>query len=242
MRAAAIGVAGLLAAAMPQVEAQESGWGVGGSAAVLSQYVWRGVSQTDEDPAVQFELYLEHETGLIVGLWATSIDFTSPGEEDDGIDYELDPYIGWAGSIGESIEYEVYWTRVMYPGANPGFDYDYDELSLALGFGENFEVGMAYSPDIFNLGGHGIYYHAAGEWGLGESGFALRGALGHYDLDDAADDSYSDWTLTLSRQFGSVRAAVEYTDTMSYGEALSEALDDAALADGRLALTVIVEF
>jgi uncharacterized protein (TIGR02001 family) len=235
--------AGLLALAMQPAMAQDQGpWSVGGSATVLSEYVWRGVSQSDEDPAAQFELYLEHETGLIVGLWATSIDFTSPDEEDDGIDYELDPYVGWAGEFGGGVSYEILFTRVLYPGSRPGFAYDYDELSLAFGFAEHYEVGIAYSNDIFNLGGHGTYVHAAGEWELGDSGIGLRAGAGHYDLDDAAGDSYSDFVVALGKSFGAATVELQYTDTSSYGEALSEALDDAALADGRLALSLSVEF
>jgi uncharacterized protein (TIGR02001 family) len=219
--------AGLLALAVQPALAQDEGpWTVGGGAWLLSEYVWRGVSQTDEDPALQFELYLEHETGLVAGLWATTIDFTSPGEEDDGIDYELDPYVGWSGEFGSGISYEVLFTRVMYPGSRPGFDYDYDELSFAVGFLDHYEAGIAYSNDIFNLGGHGTYYHVAGEWELG----------------DAAGDSYSDFIVGLGRSWGAATVELQYTDTSSYGEALSEALDDAALADGRLALSLSVEF
>lgn len=235
--------AGLLALAVQPALAQDEGpWSVGGSAAVLSEYVWRGVSQTDEDPALQGEIYVEHESGFIVGLWATSIDFTGPGEEDDGIDYELDPYIGWAGEFGNGMSWEVLFTSVLYPGSREGFDYDYNELSFKLGFGEHYEAGIAYSDDIFNLGGTGVYYHIAGEWELGDSGFGLRAGVGHYDLDDAAGDSYNDYFVALGRSWGPAMVELQYTDTASYGEELSEALDDAALADGRVALSVTFEF
>lgn len=235
--------AATLALAMQPALAQDEGpWTVGGGAWVLSEYVWRGVSQSDEDPAAQFELYVEHETGLVAGLWATTIDFTAPGEEDDGIDYELDPYVGWVGEFGGGVSWELLFTRVMYPGSRPGFDYDYDEVSLAVGFLDHYEAGVAYSNDIFNLGGHGTYYHVLGEWDLGDSGFALRAGAGHYDLDSAAGDSYSDVIVGFGRSWGAATAELQYTDTSSYGEALSEALDDAALADGRIALSLSVEF
>jgi uncharacterized protein (TIGR02001 family) len=213
-------------------------WSVRGSVSAMSDYVWRGVSQTQEDPAVQAEINLEHSSGFYVGLWASSIDFTGAGEEDDGIDYELDGYLGWAGELRPGLELDLVLTRAAYPGARKGFDYDYTELEGTLSFAEYYHVGLAYSPDIFGLGGKGYYWNAGGEWPLGDSGFGLKAQFGHYDLQDAAGDSYNDYLLGVTREFGPVKAELQYTDTSSYGSRLSEALDDATLADGKVTLLV----
>lgn len=238
-------LASALAALAPSVSAQEAGesdgdrpWAVRGSVSALSDYVWRGVSQTQEDPALQAEINLEHRSGFYAGLWASSIDFTAPGEEDDGVNYELDGYLGWAGELRPGLELDVVLTRAAYPGSRSGFDYDYTELEGTLSFAEYYHVGLAYSPDIFGLGGKGYYWNAGGEWPLGESGFGLKAQVGYYDLDDAAGDSYNDYLLAVTKQFGPVHAELQYTDTSSYGPELAEALDDSKLADGKLALVV----
>ncbi|MGO1072782.1 TorF family putative porin [Lysobacter sp. CA199] len=242
-----LALSALLAVAAPMAAAQDAGegdtgteaaWNVRGGVSVLSDYVWRGVSQTQEDPAVQAEINLEHRSGFYAGLWASSIDFTASGEEDDGVDYELDGYLGWAGELRPGLELDVALTRAAYPGARSGFEYDYTELEGTLSFAEYYHVGLAYSPDIFGLGGRGYYWNAGGEWPLGESGFGLKAQIGHYDLEDAAGDSYNDYLLALTRQFGPVQAELQYTDTSSYGPELSEALDDSKLADGKVALVV----
>ncbi|NLW06331.1 MAG: hypothetical protein GX029_14105, partial [Pseudomonadaceae bacterium] len=79
----------LSAAALPAL-AQDAGaepaWSFGGEVVAASDYVWRGVSQTMEDPALQLEAYVEHESGFYVGGFASNVDF---GDPDDGIDYEL---------------------------------------------------------------------------------------------------------------------------------------------------------
>lgn len=217
-------------------------WSIRGSVTAMSDYVWRGVSQTQEDPAVQAEINLEHASGFYVGLWASSIDFTGVGEEDDGIDYELDGYLGWSGELRPGLDLDLVLTRAAYPSARKGFDYDYTELEGTLSFAEHYHVGLAYSPDIFGLGGKGYYWNAGGEWPLGDSGFGLKAQLGHYDLQDAAGDSYNDYLLGLTREFGPVKAELQYTDTSSYGPRLSEALDDATLADGKVTLLVGWEF
>ena len=215
---------------------------VSGGVTVLSDYVWRGVSQTQEDPALQAEFAVAHESGFYVGAWATTVDYTAEGDEDDGIDYELDVYLGWAGDLTETLNLDVTFTRIMYPGYNEGYDINYNEFAAALGFGGNYTATVAYSDDIVNLGGKGIYYNLAGEWELGDSGFALGAAIGHYDLDDALDDSYEDYAISLSRAFGPVNAALTYTDTSGYSDLIAEGMGDRSLADGRVALSLGVEF
>jgi uncharacterized protein (TIGR02001 family) len=221
---------------------EASPWAVHGSVSALSDYRWRGVSQTQEEPALQAEIALEHASGFYAGLWGSSIDFTAAGEEDDGIDYELDGYLGWTGELRPGLELDLALTRAAYPGARSGYDYDYTELEGIVRFAERYHVGLAYSPDIFGLGGKGYYWNAGGEWPFGDSGFGLKVQVGHYDLEDAAGDSYNDYLLALTRKFGPVQAELQYTDTSGYGEELSEALDDAELADARVGLVVGWEF
>lgn len=235
----------LCAPALPALAQDEESSGpftVSGGAWVLSDYVWRGVSQTQEDPAFQAEISVAHESGFYIGAWATTVDFTPAGAEDDGIDYELDAYIGWAGDLSDSVNLDLNFTRLTYPGHNPGYNYEFSEFSAALGFAEHYTATVVYSDDAINLGGEGIYYNLAGEWELGDSGFTFGAAAGHYDLDDALGDSYQDYLLSLSRSFGPVTAALMYTDTSGYSEALAEGLGDASLAGSRVALSLGVEF
>lgn len=61
--------------------------------AVVSNYLFRGVTQTDGSPAVQGGIDFEHASGFYAGTWASNVDF---GDE---ISYELDLYAGFAGSM-----------------------------------------------------------------------------------------------------------------------------------------------
>lgn len=214
-----------------------------GSVTATSDYLWRGVSQTQHRPALQLDLNLTHAaSGLYAGVWASNVDFTASGEEDDGIGLELDPYIGWSGNLGERANLDVFVTRVTYPGHKADFDYSYTELEGRLTFDERFYVGAAYSPDIFNLGGKGLYTYGGIETPLADTGFGVKAQLGHYDLSDPLGDSYHDYLLGLTRQLGPVRAELQYTGTGSYGEAISEGLDDRRMAKPRLALNLVWEF
>ena len=231
-----------LAVAPGQALAQSGGepaWSVGGSVTAATDYVWRGVSQTNEDPALMLDLYAGHESGWYAGASAANVDFDDP---EDGMDYELAPYVGWAGELGAGTELDVFVSRVMYPGHNDGYDIDYTEIEATLGFAEYYHVGVAYSPDIFNLGEHGTYYSVGAGWPLGESGVVLAAQAGYYDLDDAAGDSYSDWMVGLTRGFGPVDVQLQYTDTTSFGAILEGSVGAREWADGRAALLVTWEF
>ena len=236
----ALAVASLLpTAALAQDATAEPAWELGGSIAATSDYVWRGVSQTQGNPALQIDLSATHASGFYAGVWASNVDF---GDPDDGIDVEFDPYIGWSGAVGEGKELDVFLTHVSFPGHNPGYDYSYTELEAKLSFDNGLYVGAAYSPDIFNLGGPGYYTNVGLALPLGDSGYDMTAQFGLYNLNEAAGDSYTDFLLGVGREFGPIRADLAYTNTISYGEVLSDSLDDASQADGRVALTLSWEF
>ncbi|MGY0652708.1 TorF family putative porin [Luteimonas sp. A537] len=239
----AAALATLLATALPayaQEVGDDAAWSFGGEVVAASDYVWRGVSQTMEDPALQLEAYVEHQSGFYVGAFASTVDF---GDPEDGIDYERELYVGWSGELGEDTELDMSVSHVSYPGHNgPDYDIDYTEVQAVLGFAGYYNVGVAYSPDIFNLGGKGWYYTAGAAFPLGETGLTLGLQAGHYDLDDAAGDSYSDWLVSLERDFGPINAKLQYTDTSGYSELLAESVGDSRLADGRAALLLTWAF
>ena len=228
-----LALAALPGLALAQDADGDSAWSVEGEIAAASDYVWRGVTQTDGKPALMGEITVSHESGFYAGAWVGSAD---TGDPESGVDHEIDAYLGWSGELSDSVALDLSVMRAEYPGTNPDYGMDYTEFAAALSLGEHYTLGVAYSPDIFELGEPGTYYSAAAEYPLGDSGFGLKASTGWYDLDDAAGDSYGDWLVGVTRSFGPVDAELHYTDTFSYGEVLAENLDDAEKADGRLAL------
>ena len=66
----------------------------------ISDYDFRGVSQTADDPALQGSIDFEGETGLYAGIWASNVDF----DDCCGEDYEVDYYVGW--TAGDAVEWD----------------------------------------------------------------------------------------------------------------------------------------
>ena len=65
------------------------------NAAIASNYIWRGVSQTSDQAAGQGGIDWGHDSGLYVGTWVSNVNFAN---SDDG--YEMDVYAGFAGEAG----------------------------------------------------------------------------------------------------------------------------------------------
>lgn len=224
-------MAALLAAlsvpALAQDAEEESGplaFNVG----IVSDYVFRGVSQTNEGPAVQMGADFTHESGIHAGVWASNVDY----EDGDGANAEFDFYIGWSTQINDTLSFDATLLRYAY------FDqsaYNYNELIFTLGVGDYLSFLLGYSNDVFNSGESGTYVSASGSYPLAWWDLTLNGSVGHYDLDDAMGDSYQDLSLGLSRPFGPMAVGVTYTYA-------SDDIDWGVNGDSRFFLSVGWEF
>lgn len=131
------------------------------SLAFTTDYVFRGLSQTDGKPAAQASLTYTHPTGFYVGTWASNVNFT-PGDT-----VEIDGYVGFADSF-VGIGYDLSFLYYAYPGARGDPKPDYLELHLGLSYTLPVEwpvvptlaVGYYYSPDYLFEDGTGNYVNA----------------------------------------------------------------------------------
>ena len=203
--------------------------------ALTTDYVWRGVSHTNEDPAIQGGFDYEHESGFAIGVWGSNVDF----DLDDGADLEFDIYASYGGEFGDGFSYGVGAIYYAYPGTKSGFEYDWGEVSGSLGWGP-VSIAINYSNDVFNTSETGVYYVLAGEHEI--NGFSLSASLGYYDFNKKVfgpllPDSYTDWRLGVSKSFVGLDWDLSYYDTSSKGEDLF-----GDIAKGRGVITVSKSF
>src|SRR5688572_31801626 len=108
----------VVAAAMPgfAVSAEpESPHTVTGNVGLFSQYIFRGLTQTNEEPAIQGGFDYSHSSGFYVGTWGSNVSWLQDGGSyRAGGSLELDIYGGFKGSIGKTdLGYDVgllyYW-------------------------------------------------------------------------------------------------------------------------------------
>ncbi len=177
--------------------------------AVTSDYVFRGITQSNYDPAVQGGLdYAFGDSGLYVGAWASNIDFNDP----DGPDVELDAYVGYSTDMSEDWNLDVHAVRYIYLGERDAYgSLDYNEYFAAVTWSEMLTFTVAYADNYANLDFSSLYYNLSGSWDVGND-FALNAGVGRTNFSDD-NGSYNDWTVGVSRQFGPMNVALGYFDT-----------------------------
>lgn len=117
-------IAGLTAAALgtgvahAQQKAPEPDYTLTGNVGIYSQYIFRGLTQTDRQPALQGGFDYAHKSGFYVGTWGSNISWLRDfGAYSAGGSLELDIYGGYKGTIGSSdFGYDVGLLYYWYPG------------------------------------------------------------------------------------------------------------------------------
>lgn len=233
-------LAGLLTGilAFPAQAQEEEGWWYGGSFLLTSDYVFRGVSQTDEGPAAQGSLDFGHASGFYAGAWASNVDFDAP----DGIDMEINLYAGWVFGFENDSELDLQLVRYLYPGSNPGFGINYNELIAAYSYLDFYTATIAYSDDYLNTDESAFYYQFGAEFPLAESDYTVAFAAGYNDISSAAGSDYWDFQLGISRSWRDFNVDLSYFDTSGYDSEVRDFLGPKSWADGRFVLSVGMEF
>lgn len=124
----------------PAAPAPEPDWTFTGNVGLFSQYVFRGITQTNEKPAVQGGFDLGHKSGFYAGTWASNINWISdavPPPYSVSASMEWDFYGGYKGSLPADFGYDLgvlyYWYPGNYGNAPPGYTKaDTTELYAAL--------------------------------------------------------------------------------------------------------------
>lgn len=196
---------------------------VSGSATVVSDYRFRGISQSDKRFALQGSITVAHKSGFYASVWGSSIDdyITSPLNT-PGADAELDLIGGYKKSFGDTTV-DVGVLYYYYPGktgfANTDFIEPYIGVTQAVG-PVTAKVSMAYAPKqkalaLANPKDDNLYGALDLSGSLGESGVGVTAHLGHNFQKSflSAGKKYTDWSLGLTYAVGPVTLGVTYVDT-----------------------------
>lgn len=184
-------------------EGSDKPWSV--TLGFMSDYKFRGISQTNGDPAVQVTFNWAYESGLYLGAFASNVDFA----EGDGANQELDLYIGYGWQINDNVAADVSWTQYIYPFDNA--DYNYGELIGKVTFYDSITAMVGLSNNVFSSDENGFYYGLSGSTSL--SDFTFTGTIGYYDLDDVAGGGITDYSVAVSRDWGPITVSLGYYDT-----------------------------
>ena len=123
---------------------------VSGNVALATDYVYRGISQTNEEATIQGGFDVATDSGFYVGIWGSNIAF-------DG-SVEIDVYAGFAGEITEDFGFDVGYLHYEYPNDAGPNDSSFDEVYGSLTW-RDLKVGLNYSNDFFFESGKATYVY-----------------------------------------------------------------------------------
>lgn len=179
----------------------------------VSEYSFRGIAQSNENPALQGGFDATHDSGLYAGVWGSNVNFN----DGDEAHLEFDVYGGYSSAY-KGISYDVGLIHYTYPGADSSLNYDFTEGALAIGYDFDAFAASAsinYSPEYFGDSGDATYVAAALDVPL-PSDFALSAHIGYQDIDDEAAfgvPDYIDWSLGLGYNLAGFDLSLQYIDT-----------------------------
>jgi len=230
---------------------------------VVSDYVFRGISQSQHRPALQGGVDYAHASGAYVGLWASQVSWTDRPDwtyqKDNRV--EVDLYGGYKGTVGD-VGYDVGFIRYFYPGdfqatvAGAG-NVTANTSEVYIGASWNI-VSLKYnhvvSQNIFGWGGTAANNKSEGSGYIDltvtypvDETINVIAHVGRQNIKNTVETgvpaSYTDWKLGVTKDFGFGIVGLNYTDTNAKG-AVGQAYrwDGKDVSKGVLALSFLKNF
>jgi len=150
--------------------------------AATNNYVWRGVTQTEDEGAIQGGV--DYKKGIFyAGAWGSNVSFA--GDSDTST--EVDLYMGLAPSVGD-WSFDFGYIHYMYPNECDACDYNFGELKAAV----SHPMGKGTIGAAMYLGAEDLedpYYEVNASYPLTDK-LSVSGAIGNYEA-----FGYSTWNV-----------------------------------------------
>ena len=220
IRFAMLALAGVMAASGAHA-------GTSGNVSVTSDYVFRGVSQGNQEPALQGGVEYAHDKGFYVGAWGSSISWLSDLSTDAApisSQIELDAYGGYRGKFNDAVSFDVGGLYYWYPGDYPAGFNSADTFEVYAGVtiaaSEKVSLGAKYSVSATDLFGYADssgsgYLDLSANFTVGK-GVTIAAHAGKQWIEGVGNDAfeYSDWKLGVSKAFDNgISVGLAYTGT-----------------------------
>lgn len=204
--------------------------GIEANVALTSDYYFRGISQTNNDPAIQGGFDWSHESGVYVGAWGSNVSFGDTN-------LEVDTYAGFSNEVS-GIGYDLGLILYNYNAT----DSNSDPLELYVGLSYDFlSAGYAYSSNWFGSDLASNYIYLSAEYGISDA-VTLAASIGYSYGDTYGISEYMDYKVGVSGDLAGVTLDLSYvgndlSDAQcgNYGYSLKQ-------CDSRLILTMSKSF
>ncbi|SEL77136.1 conserved hypothetical protein [Colwellia chukchiensis] len=162
--------------------------GLSANATVSNNYLWRGVTQTNNAAAISGGIDYQHSSGFAVGTWASNADWAQ------NMSYELDVYASYSNSLDNGLGYNLGYIYYAY---DSDAESDFSELNLSLSYDAySISYHTLVSSDADGSFGDDSYLSADAAFDIAPE-LTLAFHLGYYDFDAGGD--YRDYGVSLSK-------------------------------------------
>jgi uncharacterized protein (TIGR02001 family) len=186
---------------------------------LFSEYIFRGITQTAGEPAIQGGFDYAHSSGFYAGTWASNVSWLEDFGAYNRSSMEWDFYGGFKANFpGSDFFWDVGTIYYYYPGRRNAGVVDADTWEIYAGIGWKWaSLKFSYSLDDYfgarptGRKSDGTYYvDLSAAYPVGDSGVSLIGHVGYLDVDNDGSDgdlstggkaSYTDWKLGISYTF-----------------------------------------
>jgi uncharacterized protein (TIGR02001 family) len=205
------------------IGAPDSGLDISAELNLLTDYRFRGVSRSDQDPAVQAAINLNHSSGLYAGVRGTSLAGTDsfrlrdPAFQDLG-EVELDLYAGYGAQLGDGFELDAGLLYYLFAGGDGATDYVEPYASLSYLIGPVYATaGAKYAPSQDAIGDEDmLYLFGQVDVSIPFRPWRFSALVGHQDW--GRYGSYWTWSLGATYQLRidgipDVELGLRYVDT-----------------------------
>ncbi len=157
-----------------------------GTATLTSDYVWRGSTQTQGDPAVQASIKVAGESGFYASVWGSNVEFAPETRASS----EFDITVGWGKALSEDWAVDVNVLHYRYPATTVNLNWT--ELNGTVTYKGNYWASLGVSDEALGGDASGAYASLGAKFPVNDT-FRFEAGLAHYFLDDDvfAEDGYT---------------------------------------------------
>ena len=200
-------------------EAAAPAYTISANVGLFSQYIFRGISYTQENPAVQGGFDLAHESGAYLGVWGTNVSDLALSNATG----EIDVYGGFAKTI-DDWTFDVGFLQFIFPGGkydpsgeslntlelNAAVTWKFIQLKYSYAVTDYF----GFSKKAFGADSDGSDYIELNANYEFMPSWVVNAHVGHQKVKNYDDYDFTDWKVGVTKNFeGGWQAAVAYDDT-----------------------------
>ncbi len=200
----ALSLAAMTLPAFAQQKAAEPEYTIAGNFGLVSDYRFRGISQTTEKPAAQGGFDLAMKSGLYLGTWASNVNDWANTE---GNGMEIDFYGGFKGSLPMDFGFDIGLIAYQYPGTTANPKQNTRELYVGISKGPvSYKLSRTMTSAWFGIdeAKGSLYHDLSASYGLAEK-VTLSAHAGYQKIKGdwaGGDASFKDYKLGVAYDLG----------------------------------------